>query len=47
MTNPMFNPQPNYSGVTIQISNPAVNVGGIHFPLFFTITQSSGIITIG
>ncbi len=28
MTNPMFNPQPNYSGVTIQISNPAVNVGG-------------------
>ena len=27
MTNPMFNPQPNYSGVTIQISNPAVNVG--------------------
>ena len=28
MTNPMINPQPNYSGVTIQISNPAVNVGG-------------------
>ena len=28
MTSPMFNPQPNYSGVTIQISNPAVNVGG-------------------
>lgn len=27
MTNPMFNPQPNYSGVTIQIFNPAVNVG--------------------
>ncbi len=27
MTNPMINPQPNYSGVTIQISNPAVNVG--------------------
>ncbi|MBR6127225.1 hypothetical protein IKQ21_06025 [bacterium] len=26
MSNPMFNPQPNYSGVTIQISNPAVNV---------------------
>ena len=26
MTNPMFNPQPNYSGVTIQIANPAVNV---------------------
>ena len=26
MTNPMFNPQPHYSGVTIQISNPAVNV---------------------
>ena len=26
MTNPIFNPQPNYSGVTIQISNPAVNV---------------------
>ena len=22
----MFNPQPNYSGVTIQIANPAVNV---------------------
>ncbi len=27
MTNPMFSTQPNYSGVTIQISNPAVNVG--------------------
>jgi len=27
MTNPMFNPPPNYSGVTIQIANPAVNVG--------------------
>lgn len=27
MTNPMINPQPNYSGVTIQIANPAVNVG--------------------
>ena len=27
MTNPMFNPPQNYSGVTIQISNPAVNVG--------------------
>lgn len=27
MTNPMLNPQPNYSGVTIQIANPAVNVG--------------------
>ena len=27
MTNPMFNPQPNYSGVTIQIANPSVNVG--------------------
>ncbi len=26
MTNPIYNPQPNYSGVTIQISNPAVNV---------------------
>lgn len=26
MTNPMINPQPNYSGVTIQIANPAVNV---------------------
>ncbi len=24
MTNPMINPQPNYSGVTIQIANPAV-----------------------
>lgn len=27
MTNPIINPQPNYSGVTIQITNPAVNVG--------------------
>ena len=27
MTNPAINPQPNYSGVTIQIMNPAVNVG--------------------
>ncbi len=27
MTNPMFNPQPNYSGVTIQIANPAVYAG--------------------
>ena len=27
MTNPMFNPQPNYSGVTIQIANPAVYTG--------------------
>lgn len=27
MTNPMFNPQPNYSGVTIQITNPAVYTG--------------------
>lgn len=27
MTNPIINPQPNYSGVTIQIANPAVNVG--------------------
>ena len=26
MTNPIYNPQPNYSGVTIQIANPAVNV---------------------
>jgi len=26
MTNPFINPQPNYSGVTIQIANPAVNV---------------------
>ena len=26
MTNPVFNPQPNYSGVTIQIANPAVNL---------------------
>lgn len=25
MTNPMINPQPNYSGVTIQIANPTVN----------------------
>lgn len=29
MTNPMINPQPNYSGVTIQIANPAVYAGGI------------------
>ncbi len=28
MTNPIINPQPNYSGVTIQISNPAVYAGG-------------------
>lgn len=28
MTNPIYNPQPNYSGVTIQITNPAVNVNG-------------------
>ena len=27
MGNPIINPQPNYSGVTIQISNPAVNLG--------------------
>ena len=27
MTNPFINPQPSYSGVTIQISNPSVNVG--------------------
>lgn len=27
MTNPMMNSQPNYSGVTIQISNPAVYAG--------------------
>lgn len=27
MTNSMFNPQPNYSGVTIQIANPAVYAG--------------------
>ena len=27
MTNPIFNPQPNYSGVTIQITNPAVYTG--------------------
>lgn len=26
MTNQIINPQPNYSGVTIQIANPAVNV---------------------
>ena len=26
MSNPMFNPKPNYSGVTIHILNPAVNV---------------------
>ena len=28
MTNPMFNPQPNYSGVTIQIANPSVYANG-------------------
>lgn len=28
MTNPMMNSQPNYSGVTIQIANPAVYAGG-------------------
>lgn len=28
MTNPMINPQPSYSGVTIQIANPAVYAGG-------------------
>ena len=28
MTNPMYNLPPNYSGVTIQIANPAVNLGG-------------------
>ena len=28
MTNPIFNPQPNYSGVTIQIANPAVYANG-------------------
>ena len=28
MTNPIINPQPNYSGVTIQIANPAVYAGG-------------------
>ncbi len=42
MTNPIFNPQPNYSGVTIQIANPSVNVspqgvgvypGGVQNPL--------------
>ena len=27
MTNPIINPQPNYSGVTIQITNPAVYTG--------------------
>jgi len=27
MTNPIINPQPNYSGVTIQIANPAVYAG--------------------
>ena len=32
MTNQMFNPQPNYSGVTIQIANPAVNVTPNGFP---------------
>ena len=28
MTNPMYSSQPNYSGVTIQIANPAVYAGG-------------------
>lgn len=28
MTNPIYNPQPNYSGVTIQIANPAVYANG-------------------
>lgn len=28
MTNSMFTPQPNYSGVTIQIANPSVYAGG-------------------
>ena len=32
MTNPIINPQPNYSGVTIQITNPAVNVGNTSIP---------------
>lgn len=36
MTNPMFSPQPNYSGVTIQIANPSVYAGanpeGINCP---------------
>ena len=27
MTNPMYSSQPNYSGVTIQIANPAVYAG--------------------
>ena len=29
MTNPMYSSQPNYSGVTIQIANPAVYAGGV------------------
>jgi len=32
MTNQLFNPQPNYSGVTIQIANPAVNVAPYGVP---------------
>ena len=32
MTNPMINPQPNYSGVTIQIANPTVNAGRPQMP---------------
>ncbi len=30
MSNPMINPQPNYSGVTIQITNPTVNTSGVN-----------------
>ena len=39
MPNPMINPQPNYSGVTIQITNPAVYAGqcdGRQFPCVST-----------
>ena len=32
MTNPIINPQPNYSGVTIQIVNPSVNAGHASVP---------------
>ncbi len=32
MPNQFINPQPNYSGVTIQINNPAVNVANPNYP---------------
>ena len=42
MSNPIINPQPNYSGVTIQIMNPAVNLGnGVSVPAEFARNNSS------